>query len=337
MSTEPGARKPTFSVVVPSYRRLERLRRALGSLRHQTLRPQEVVVVTKSCDPDSGRWVAHFAEVDSSGIRWRHVTLQEMSILAAERAGIEVSRGDVVCFMDDDAVARPDWIARLAAHYRDPRVGGVGGRDIVHEGDRIDGRPVRRVGRISWFGRVTGNHHHEASGARPVDFLKGCNMSFLRSVALTLDPALIGEITYGFEIDLGLTARRLGYSLIYDPDLIVDHYPSRHTPAERTDPGNVYVVSHNQTYAILKHFGPTGRALFLLYSHLVGDRNTPGLLRYLWLPLPEGRSKAEVLRAAWRGKRDARALFRQWRASRTGSGAATGARAEPEYRARTET
>jgi len=299
----------TYSVVVATYLRVHRLYEALESLKRQTRPPDEVVLVTKSCDPASSGVVERYIAQQRSGITWRHATVHEMSILAAERAGVAASRGDVVCFLDDDAVAREDWIARMAVHYGDAGVGGVGGRDVVHHGDLIDGKPVRRVGRVSWFGRLTGNHHNEAATPRAVDFLKGCNMSFRRPLALQLDMRLVGEITYGFEVDLGLTARRLGYSLIYDPNLIVDHYPSRQTPLGITDPLNVYVVSHNQTYAILKHFRPPRRFIFLIYTHLLGDRNTPGILRALWLPLPKGRSKREVLRAARQGKRDAWRLF----------------------------
>jgi GT2 family glycosyltransferase len=297
-------------VVVPTFKRVSVLCKALDSLRTQTRLPEEVVVVTKSCDPDSAHAFRRYLEGDRLGIAWRHVIVDERSILAAERAAVSASRGDVICFLDDDVVAKPDWLSRIAYYYQDQKVGGVGGRDIVHQDDCIDSKTVKRAGRVSWFGRMTGNHHNEIRRLCEVDFLKGCNMSYRRSIALKLDEHLIGEITYGFEIDLGLTARRLGYSVVYDPEIIVDHFPSRHTPMERTDPKNVYIVSHNQTYAVLKHFGLARRVVFLLYSHMLGDRNTPGLARCLWLPLPEGRNKLDVLRASYRGKRDGWKLFR---------------------------
>jgi len=45
---------------------------------------------------------------------------------AAMAAGVERAEGDVIAFTDDDAVPRRDWLTRIASHFEDPRVGGVG-------------------------------------------------------------------------------------------------------------------------------------------------------------------------------------------------------------------
>ncbi|OQD55050.1 family 2 glycosyl transferase [Streptomyces phaeoluteigriseus] len=47
---------------------------------------------------------------------------------AGRNTGITASRGEVVAFLDDDAVAESDWLSRFAAAYDDPRVMAVGGR-----------------------------------------------------------------------------------------------------------------------------------------------------------------------------------------------------------------
>jgi glycosyltransferase involved in cell wall biosynthesis len=46
----------------------------------------------------------------------------------ARNTGVARSRGDVIFFLDDDARAEPDWLARLVGHFTDPAVVGVGGR-----------------------------------------------------------------------------------------------------------------------------------------------------------------------------------------------------------------
>ncbi len=38
----------------------------------------------------------------------------------ARNTGIDASTGDIVCFLDDDAAAEPDWSTHLLAPYADP-------------------------------------------------------------------------------------------------------------------------------------------------------------------------------------------------------------------------
>jgi glycosyltransferase involved in cell wall biosynthesis len=59
----------------------------------------------------------------------------------ARNSGVAAARGSVVAFLDDDAVAAPDWLERLATAYLDERVLGVGGEI----------EPVWETGRPRWF------------------------------------------------------------------------------------------------------------------------------------------------------------------------------------------
>jgi glycosyltransferase involved in cell wall biosynthesis len=47
-----------------------------------------------------------------------------------KNTGAELARGDVVAYLDDDAVAAPGWLAALMANYADPAVIGAGGRTL---------------------------------------------------------------------------------------------------------------------------------------------------------------------------------------------------------------
>ena len=47
---------------------------------------------------------------------------------AARNTGVMASHGEFVAFIDDDAVAFPDWLKALLSHFDDTRVVGVGGQ-----------------------------------------------------------------------------------------------------------------------------------------------------------------------------------------------------------------
>ena len=178
-------------------------------------------------------------------------------------------------------------------------MGAVGGRDVIWLGGREFGREARAVGRINWLGRVTCNHHQIVRGCRGGDFLKGCHMSFRRDVLRPVDGRLAGPVPYGFEIDLGLYVRSMGRRVLYDPEVLVDHYPTRDYGADSQE--MAWVVNHNQTYVLLKHLTWPRKLAFLAYTFGVGDKNTIGLARVPYLALRH-HWRAAALKAQFAGK-----------------------------------
>jgi GT2 family glycosyltransferase len=270
---------PTLSLVIPTYRRPEELRNCLAGVASQTRAPDEVIVVRRVNDVDAA------AVLSEADVPVRETTVDVPGVVAALRAGVEASSGDVVAFIDDDAVPRSDWIERLQAHYvadRDGRLGGVGGRDVIH--GEADGRSVRErhdVGVLRWWGRLVGNHHLGAGPPRPVDVLKGCNCSFRRP-ALSLPVGLRGTgAVVAHDLATSLRARSDGYCLLYDPALIVDHYRGWRPAGDgRVSSSKEQALdgTYNTAYAICSVI-PGRRYQRAFYCLLVGDVATPGLLR----------------------------------------------------------
>ncbi len=110
------ARAPAVSVIVVSRHRARALRRCLQALHQQDHPRMEVIVVA---DPE-GLAVA-------AGLTVKSVPFDIPNIAQARNAGLAVAAGDLVAFIDDDAVAEPTWASRLCAPFADPAVAAAGG------------------------------------------------------------------------------------------------------------------------------------------------------------------------------------------------------------------
>ncbi len=269
------AAEPTrVSVVIPSYRRPGLLARCLTGVSALERRPEEVVVVRRIDDVDTQQLLQDIAGV-------MVVTVSEPGVLAAMTAGVAASSGGIIAFIDDDAVPRADWLTALIRQFEDTRVGAVGGRDVVHHPGGTDRENDGPVGVVTRWGKLIGNHHLGSGPARDVSVLKAVNMAFRRE-ALALPRTLRGTgAQVHFEVAVGLWARNQGWRLVYDPSVLVDHYPGPRFDRDRRD-GSDPLAARDAAYnlvACLINLEPKLRTRRALYGLVVGDALTPGLVR----------------------------------------------------------
>jgi hypothetical protein len=122
-----------------------------------------------------------------------------------------------------------------------------------------------------------------AGSARDVDFLKGVNLSIRRDL-WHLDERLLGtghQVHWEMDVTLGL--RRRGWRVVYDPALVVDHYPAPRIDSaddrSRRKSRGVRNEAHNETLALLKWLPLHRGIVALAYGVLVGSSATPGFAR----------------------------------------------------------
>ena len=105
------------SVIVVSRHRAEALRRCLTGISQLDHPNFEVILVA---DP------AALATLGATGA-YKTCVYDEANISAARNLGLDQAAGEVVAFIDDDAVPEPTWLSRLTAPFKDARVGAAGG------------------------------------------------------------------------------------------------------------------------------------------------------------------------------------------------------------------
>jgi glycosyltransferase involved in cell wall biosynthesis len=271
-----------ISVVVPTYRRPESLEACLAALSRQQRMPDEVVVVARADDAPA------LAVVDAFGARGLPVRTAQVprpGLVAALNTGLDAATGDVVAITDDDAEPRPGWLARAEGIFAsDDRVGGVGGRDWVHYGERLVDGHTDEVGRVRWNGKLVGLHHLASDGRRDVEILKGVNMIYRRSALaeVRFDERMRGAATeHNSEPSTCLRLRSRGWRLVYDPEVAVDHRPAPRAAGDRhlRDAAEIRAAVHNESLALLEYLPPPRRAAFMAWALLVGYVDAPGLVQ----------------------------------------------------------
>jgi len=178
-----------FSVIICAFTfdRWGALVQAVGSARDQTLPPREVIVVIDGNDELQQRAEAALdgaivtANVGASGL------------CGGRQTGGEMASGTILVYLDDDAIADPDWLEQLAAAYLDPDVLGAGG---LVEPMWLGPAPRWLPAEFNWIVGCTyaGLPQHAGRIRNPI----GANMSMRADVLAR---------TGGFEPQLGRTNR----------------------------------------------------------------------------------------------------------------------------------
>jgi glycosyltransferase involved in cell wall biosynthesis len=267
-----------ISVIVPTWKRPDKLKLALASLAKQSVPADQIISVVRDVDPEGQTVIDEF--VISSGVE--KIVVTEPGVIHAENSALKVAKGDIIAFLDDDAEAPENWVEGLKKHFEDESISGVGGPDIITgHYDPNYRKVVAQIGLLTWYGKIIGNHHHTCENILEVEVLKGVNMAFRRQNICLLDEELASEHHLGngshWELDLCLHAKRMGGRFIFDPKLEVLHH-SNHDHFVKY--ANMRNNAHNMTYVLLKNLNFFHKLAFLGYVLILGNSQIMGIIRF---------------------------------------------------------
>jgi glycosyltransferase involved in cell wall biosynthesis len=112
------------TVAMVTYRRAWALPHSLASIASQTRKPDEVLIVLKPSGDGSEDVIRSF----SSQLPIKLVVQERGNFTDAVQMAIDNAEGDVILFLDDDAVAEERWVEKYENLFNSlPNVGGVSG------------------------------------------------------------------------------------------------------------------------------------------------------------------------------------------------------------------
>src|SRR4029450_13889727 len=131
-----AAGNASISVIIPTFNGGSGLGPSIASLHRQTLRPLEIIVVDDGSTDDTRAIAERARALGLVDTVICHGTRCGRS--AAINAAARFASGELLLTVDADTVFEPDAVARLAAIFSDPRVGGASCNIAIrNEGDSI--------------------------------------------------------------------------------------------------------------------------------------------------------------------------------------------------------
>ena len=168
------------SVVVCTYsmERYDSFFETVGSVLGQTHEPLEVVLIVDGNETVLKHVKEDFADFENVVI---HCNEENCGISYSRTKGAEIALGEVVAFIDDDAVAEDDWVSELVRVYEETDAIAVGGHVAP---DWVTKKPPFFPEEFYWLvgcdERGFGEHMEELRNTY------GSNISFKRDVFLSV-------------------------------------------------------------------------------------------------------------------------------------------------------
>jgi glycosyltransferase involved in cell wall biosynthesis len=215
---------PTFDIIVPTVGRVDQVDRLLTSVAAQSYGAFRLIVVDQNPDDRLVPVLERYRR-DMTILR---LTSSERGASRARNAGLAAMQGELVAFADDDCWYPPDLLARVEERLRaNPEWDGVTGRVVDERFRPSVARWNRRACRVSranvWTSGVAVSiflRAHVAEAVGPFDETLGVGAG---------TPWGSGE-----ETDYLLRALEQGFTLHFDPAVVVFHQQTRKDSSPET-------------------------------------------------------------------------------------------------------
>lgn len=260
-----------ISVIIPTYNRIDSLRRTFSYLEKSKLKPLEVLIIDQSNADFSKLIQTLCGEEDELNVVYNH--LERPSLTAARNVGIKMSKGDVLVFMDDDVDVDAETLSNVVDLFKDERLvmaGGLDKKDVYHNSKKGNSKMGYLFGKSKFSKRDVG---HMASGvygrfpqvcgeATPTEWVMGFFFAVKRDFIMEHDCRFDEHLQYyayaedlDFSYGVYLHADKCGKKCIFSNRLIVNHNVSTEY---RTPTRKATFMNYLHRYYICRKYNLSG-------------------------------------------------------------------------------
>lgn len=246
------------SIFIPTSNRGESLKKTLSSLTKQTYNNFETIIVDYKSTDNTQKIVNLYKNILSI----RFIEQKEKGLVKAANLALKKAKGEIFIRTDDDVIMKKYWLESIISTFKsNPKIGGVTGPTIIlkkylKNRDLFLFEKKMRHGSLFWkiIGMIYFNYFMEKQFFRvchwfdcgafslgsnyknslkqpqqEINNLEACNWSVRTKLLKKIsgfNNIYTGVAEY-HEADAAFKIKRLGYKLIFNPKVYLNHCPSQ--------------------------------------------------------------------------------------------------------------
>jgi GT2 family glycosyltransferase len=240
---------PTLvSFIVINWNGAAFLDECLNSLLAQTYAPFEILVVDNGSTDGSLEFLQKFPSIQII------CNEQNRGFGPANNQAILQARGDLIAFVNNDAVLENSWLENMIVPFENSQIGMVAGKTLSY----FDHGVIDNTGHLLYWDGVNRGRGRMQKDRGQFDALRsallpsGCACVFRANTLKQIGCFDEDFYLYGEDTELGLRGRLAGWECSFVPDAIAYHRYSGSTG--QYDPIKFFFVERNRFWIALKYF-----------------------------------------------------------------------------------
>jgi len=206
-------RHPFVSIIIPVYNDENGIRDTLLALFKQNYPGErfEIIIIDNNSTDDTHKIILEIALGFKGNIVFEKE--KKSGSYAARNKGLEVSKGEIIAFIDSDMTVEPDWLQKGVGHINNEKSDYVGCRIKVYSENQNPSLCER-------YQKAVGfpiNEYLTVDGYAPTACL------FVRKKVFDEAGIFDGRLLSGGDVEFGTRVRDQGFKMSFDPDNIMYH------------------------------------------------------------------------------------------------------------------
>jgi len=212
-----------ISVAICSYNRAKYLVDSLRSLKNQNLKPDyfEIIVVDNNSTDKTAEISINFIK-DNPTLNVSYYKETQQGLSFARNRAIREAKHDFITFIDDDAIAKEDFLANILKFFQDHKVvDALGGKVIpIYENGKEE---PEWLSKYIWGLVSKVDYGDEVQKFPSPKYPAGCNMSFKKEKLFQVGLFNTDLKIRGDDKDIFAKLKNINARVYYVPDVFVYH------------------------------------------------------------------------------------------------------------------